>query len=237
VDLSPVIFGADGHAPDPKIEVHDCLFHYKGTPNMKCPDPDSLASMGWRDGMETCPGLWAVRCGAHKLHYVTKQWDTEPVFQHPPLIYQVENDPGETFPLDPNSAEYLGARETIEAAVAKHKPTVTPVPNMMALGLDPDSKICCDPHSTLKHPNMPNCTCNPENFDVFVCVGVWPNGCNAHGATPYVPGTQWPWPLNPSNATSSDSHCAAFPSPPHGSIKKDDAATWPEQGRFIHQAQ
>ena len=57
---------------------------------------------------------------------------------------------------------------------------------------------------------MPNCTCNPENFDVFVCVGVWPNGCKAHGPAPYVPGTQWPWPLNPSNATCV--HTATRPS-------------------------
>ena len=51
----------------------------------------------------------------------------------PPLIYQVENDPGETFPLDPTSDEYVRARGTIEAAVVVHKATVKPVPNMMAL--------------------------------------------------------------------------------------------------------
>ena len=45
--------------------------------------------MGWRDGMEECPGLWTVRCGAHKLHYVTKQWDTQPLFQDPPLICEL----------------------------------------------------------------------------------------------------------------------------------------------------
>jgi len=83
------------------LQVHECLFHYKGTPNMKCPDRDALTGMGWREGLEECPGLWAVRCGPHKLHYVTKQWDTDPLFQDPPLIYQVENDPSETYPLDP----------------------------------------------------------------------------------------------------------------------------------------
>ena len=147
----------------------------------------------------------------------------------------IENDPGEWFPLNPESAEYAQAMATIDAAVVEHKATVKPVPNMMAMGLDPDSKVCCDPQSQLKHPNMPNCTCNPENFDVFVCVGVWPNGCSSPASTPYVPGTQWPWPLNPSNATSADSGCAAFPSPPHGAIAKDDARTWPEQERFHDQ--
>ena len=146
---------------------------------------------------------------------------------------------GKTQKGDPflGSAEYVSARASIESAVVKHKASVKPVPNMMALGVDPDSKVCCDKNSVQKHPNMPECTCNPENFDVFVCVGVWPNGCNAHGATPYVPGTQWPWPLNPSNATSADSHCAAFPAPPHGTVKKDDAATWPQQERLVHQPQ
>ena len=61
----------------------------KGTPNTGCPDRDGLLEMGWRDGMEECPGLWTVRCGAHKLHYVTKQWDTKPLFQDPPLICEL----------------------------------------------------------------------------------------------------------------------------------------------------
>merc|ERR1711879_922381 len=41
---------------------HRCLFHYKGTPSKGLPpqadDPQ--------------PGLWAIRCGAYKVHYVTQ---------------------------------------------------------------------------------------------------------------------------------------------------------------------
>ena len=51
-DMSGVLFGAEPSA-------HDCLFHYKGTPGMNCPADKP-----------NCPGLWAVRCGAYKTHFV-----------------------------------------------------------------------------------------------------------------------------------------------------------------------
>jgi hypothetical protein len=64
------------------------IFHWKGTSGFKCPD-----------GSNTCPGLWAVRCGSYKLHYVTSSWfgpggSNNGTIQNPPLIFQIDKDPG-----------------------------------------------------------------------------------------------------------------------------------------------
>lgn len=53
-DISGVLFRG-------QRSPHNCLFHYKGTPSTGLPPkPD-----------DSQPGLWAVRCGAYKVHYVT----------------------------------------------------------------------------------------------------------------------------------------------------------------------
>ena len=96
-------------------------------------------------------------------------------FHDPPLIYNLEFDPSEDWPLAPSSAEYQVARAAIEAANRSHQRTLRAVPNQMLRGTDPDLKICCNPHSQRTLPHYPNCTCNPENFDgVFVCAPVGP---------------------------------------------------------------
>ena len=38
-----------------------CIYHWRGTTGLRCPA-----------GHENCPGLWAVRCGKYKAHWVTK---------------------------------------------------------------------------------------------------------------------------------------------------------------------
>ncbi len=155
-DLSPVLFGSHrGNAALPTNAVHPCIFIYKGTPGLGCPTDHP-----------NCPGLWATRCGAYKLHRVTSNttFGSRPnqgVFHDPPLIYNVEQDPGESYPLDPASAEYKAQRASIEAAMSAHEATLRPVPNQMASGLNPDLRVCCD--------RSKNCICNPENFEVFVC--------------------------------------------------------------------
>ena len=164
-DLSPILFDEDESSP------HDCIFHYKGTPGMQCPHEHPK-----------CPGLWAVRCGRHKLHYVTSNWTSgsnNGKFHDPPLIYDLDADPGENFPLAEASDDYKAARAAIEAHVEDHKSKLIEVPNQMAYGTNPDLKVCCDPDSKEKYPMLPECTCNPENFhDVFVCSPVFPQPQN-----------------------------------------------------------
>lgn len=53
-DLSDVLFKGS------KSE-HRCLFHYKGSPSTGLPPKED----------DPQPGLWAIRCGAYKAHFVT----------------------------------------------------------------------------------------------------------------------------------------------------------------------
>merc|ERR1712048_730308 len=99
-----------------------------------------------------------------------------PVIHNPPLLYNVEHDLSEMYPIDSSSDEYAAAMATINEAKTAHEKTLTPVPNQMAMGKNPDLAVCCDPASEEKHPGYMNCTCNPENFDnVFVCAPVHPD--------------------------------------------------------------
>ena len=138
---------------------HECVFIYKGHPE----GPDK-------------PGLWAIRCGAYKLHYFTSNWEnpTDAVKHDPPLLFQIENDPSERYPVDPLSGVYQAQRAIIEAAKSAHEKTVEDVPNQMALGSDPTYALCCDPNSSKKHPQFMNCTCNPHNWNAFVCAPLDP---------------------------------------------------------------
>ncbi|EGD74433.1 hypothetical protein PTSG_05798 [Salpingoeca rosetta] len=153
-DLSPVLFSG-------AASQHDCLFIYKGTTGAACPRQHP-----------NCPGLWAVRCGAYKMHYVTSESLKDPAngtFHDPPLMYQIENDPSENWPLDPASEEYKQQHKIITAAVDEHLRNLKPVPNQMAKGLNKDLIICGCPNSQKQYPQYPNCTCNPENFQVDAC--------------------------------------------------------------------
>ena len=61
----------------------------------------------------------------------------------PALLYQLEIDVGETYPIDPTSVEFTTAMATINKAAAAHKASLTPVPNQMALGNNPKYRVCC----------------------------------------------------------------------------------------------
>ena len=142
----------------------DCIYIYKGSPGLKCPT-----------GHDDCPGLWAIRCGQVKMHYVTSNWTSKKIqtFHDPPLGFHLGHDPGESFPLSSDDPIYAAALPIITAAKAQHLQTLRYVPNQMAKGVDPGLKVCCDPQSQKKHPTFPNCTCNPENFSPnFVCTSI-----------------------------------------------------------------
>ena len=160
-DLSDILFNGNETSP------HECIYHWKGAPGLNCPKAHPA-----------CPGLWAVRCGAYKLHWVTMDSIGEhkfsPVFHNPPLIFQLEHDPSEAYPIAANSSEYVQARRMIEAAAATHKASVLPVPNQAGLGMDSKLKVCCDPNSKSKYPLLPECTCDPDNWHAFVCSPVGP---------------------------------------------------------------
>jgi arylsulfatase A len=159
-DLTPLFANASAEVR----REDDCIFIYKGTPHVHCPKSHPQ-----------CPGLWAIRCGMVKMHYVTSNWSHSGVqtFHDPPLAFHLGHDPGESYPLDAGDPIYVRARPIIDAAKQQHLATLVAVPNQMAKGVDPRLKICKDPHSQTKHPSYPNCTSNPEYFAPgFVCTSI-----------------------------------------------------------------
>ena len=62
---------------------------------------------------------------------------------------------------------------TIRGALAEHLGTMDAVPNQMCAkgtqcvgGASLDYTVCADPHSPETLPGYPNCTSNPENFNM-----------------------------------------------------------------------
>ena len=78
--------------------------------------------------------------------------------QDPPLLFQIEHDPFEQYPIDNTTTEYKQVRAAIDQARALHNATLLPVVNQNALGQNPDVQVCCDPESQKKYPQFPNCT-------------------------------------------------------------------------------
>jgi len=108
----------------------------------------------WRAGT-----LFAARQakGPYKIHYFTQSGylGDLPVNQTPPLIFHVEKDPAEQYPLDPTTLEYQTAAIDLNSAVNVHLNTIIPVRNNLD-GMDTNLSICCNPHS------VPICTCGPD---------------------------------------------------------------------------
>uniref|UniRef100_H2YNE5 Sulfatase N-terminal domain-containing protein n=1 Tax=Ciona savignyi TaxID=51511 RepID=H2YNE5_CIOSA len=127
-------------------EIHKILFHY-------CSDR-----------------LMAVRFGKYKIHYHTQPLprygdncpDGNPIedlitglgcyenttTHKPPLIYNIETDPGETHLLDPSNQQNV--LEEVEARIKAHKATIVPVKSQLGNSRE-ILKPCCNP---------PTCVCN-----------------------------------------------------------------------------
>lgn len=143
MDLSPVLF-------DNSPTAHDCIMFYRS----------AAASNASTE-------LASVRCGDYKAYWLThstrrQPWPDGP--QHPPLLFNVATDHGESTPIDPTSALYKSTMSTLTAAREAHLATITPVPNQNGRGSDPNYKFCADPHSKDKYPHLPNCTLSPDNW-------------------------------------------------------------------------
>ena len=112
MDLSPLLFASDGSSTQ---ELgHDCIFFYWA----------AIASHAEL-------GLSAVRCGAYKAYYSTHgsapPHPYRPGRQDPPLLFDVEADPGEEHPVAPDSAAYTKARAArLPTHHPKHHPPETP---------------------------------------------------------------------------------------------------------------
>jgi len=174
---------------------HRCLFHYKGTPSTGLPPKVDDAQ----------PGLWAIRCGSYKAHFVTScavmqnygdsrcsssaaqpsaaqhrllfeecqngatldecalELSSAPTIHASPVVYNVEHDPSEMYPLDSSSSDYKAAMAEILEAKRVHEATLTPVPNQIGMGMDLKLAVCCKKHHDPIRLSW-DCTCNPENY-------------------------------------------------------------------------
>jgi arylsulfatase A len=122
--------------------------------------------------------LMAARLGEFKAHFITRKYVSggrcgregrlvtdcccprlrsgfgadAPVYHDPPLLYNVDIDPGELYAL--NVTEYQSVLDGIVALVASHNATVQHVPSQMdPIDLTGDIAPCCDSAS------HPKCTC------------------------------------------------------------------------------
>jgi hypothetical protein len=148
-DLSPILFGDYS-----TTEIHDCLYFYGGTPGAgsNC------------DEHEGCPGLWAVRCGAYKVHWVTTDYNSSTKFWDPPLLFDINADPSERHPIWPDDDNYTSIVANITAMRDSFVATVDlSVTNQILLGSNPEYMICCNPLTS------PPCSCSSDNWDSWVC--------------------------------------------------------------------
>ena len=143
VDLMPVL-----RAPTNAAAVRDYYFYWRG-------EDQTLPNATVRSG------LWAARDARSglKAHFVTKSayGNDLPVFHDPPLLFNLDWDPSELFPLDPAAfAPQLAA--LVAAAVAHHAQVSTGVPDQC---LGSVAGTCADPNCTWC-PALPNCTLTPR---------------------------------------------------------------------------
>lgn len=85
-----------------------------------------------------------------------------------PLIFQVEHDPGERFPLRVNSSEYRRVLKDVNAAVARHTASMVALPQLLPHKVngssccrDPAAAVCCRNSSTR---SLPPCYCNKPSL-------------------------------------------------------------------------
>ncbi len=99
LDMAPILFG-NGHSQ------RDVFFYYRGTQ------------------------LYAARKGTLKAHFITRSGygSDQPVTREPPLLFDVDSDPGERFNVATNHPAVLAE---IARAVEAHRATVKPVKNQL----------------------------------------------------------------------------------------------------------
>jgi len=105
---------------DREIDGIDITPLLKGEPNV-----DRSAYFFYRGTQ-----LYAARLGKYKAHFVTQPGygPDKPAPHDPPLLFDLENDPGESFDVADRHADVVAR---ITAAVEKHKATLKPAPNQL----------------------------------------------------------------------------------------------------------
>lgn len=114
--------------------------------------------------------LQAVRCGAFKAHYMTRcAYCNEPPTHHsPPILYNVEQDLEEYWPLNHTEyedvlAEIESAKAAHEAALIKGEPQLNKQNPLVAPCCDHETHCTCAPGSAMKSASSQP----PEHFRIL----------------------------------------------------------------------
>ncbi|KAL7553306.1 hypothetical protein ACHAWF_016574, partial [Thalassiosira exigua] len=116
----------------------------------------------WRDGFKTGPlpapfgrfDVVALKLGWIKVWFWTKSShynDDEEVYHHPPLLFDVLNDPAEAFPLDPT--EHAELIEEAVSLLSEHKSSVN-WSRPLTLARDPKYLPCSDVENDCRTSRM-----------------------------------------------------------------------------------
>jgi arylsulfatase A len=126
LDLLPTFCSLAGIDPPPS----QILDGYDLSAALRGQGPSPRQEMFFYRGQE----LFAARLGAYKVHYKTQPGygGEGPVAHDPPLLYDLELDPGERFDV---AAQHPDVLERIKRRVAAHRATVVPVPDQLAIRL------------------------------------------------------------------------------------------------------
>lgn len=108
--------------------------------------------------------LFAMRFGSYKAHWATKSGygKDATVFHSPPLLFNVDVDPSEMYPIDISSVPNLWAQ--LNASVAQHFATLTVGTNLLPFNNE-TYQVCCD------HAKHCKCT-NPYTADPVLAEAV-----------------------------------------------------------------
>ena len=168
--LTDVLTGTHDDAKDPA--KHDVLFHYCSDQIMAVRigpykvDNFSLTST-YKRGLKNFPFHICIRLQLHYYSQYQRDYEGDLCnngnpyddkllyfncslshYHDPPLIFDINQDPGEQFPLDPSKQQDLIERAA--SLVQKHRQTIIPVPSQLG-SHDSNVQPCCNP---------PLCACN-----------------------------------------------------------------------------
>ena len=130
---------------------HEFIFHYCGNQihavRYHPKDSDTVwkahfATPKWTEGTESCIGKRIV-CGCFKEHVK---------IQEPSLLFDVSNDPSESFPIASDRPDYQRVVRDIYPALQAHKQSIANVPSQLGPknSFHPLLQMCC---------NFPFCSC------------------------------------------------------------------------------
>ncbi len=130
LDLLPTLCALAGiEAPSDRI-----LDGYDLTPVLHGSGPGPRKEMLYYHGAQ----LFAVREGAHKIHFKTKTsyvGQDRPEVHDPPLLFHLDIDPGERYPVEDGGEDIIKRLTTFAEA---HRSTVIPVESQLVKRADPD---------------------------------------------------------------------------------------------------